>query len=140
MIKHHMLIRTFIFSLMLVFIPFHMADGRGGRGGGRGGGGFSRGGGSGMGSIRNSGSYGSSRQGSPAPIPTIRAGRVPYLTAAAMPRVAALSVRETDRIATPNGRVTGKRNRVNGRKPVVIARKKVLTADRNGVKIPMVIT
>jgi hypothetical protein len=87
----------------------------------------------------------------PAPIPTIRAGRVPYLTTAAMPRVAALSVRETDRIATPNGRVigrttalnaraTGKRNRVNGRKPVVIARKKVLTADRNGVKMPMVIT
>ena len=57
-----MVIRSFILFLLLVLIPFHMADGRGGRGGGgRGGGGFSRGG-SGMGSIRNSGNYGS-RQG-----------------------------------------------------------------------------
>ena len=67
--------------------------------------------------------------------PTIRAGKVPYLIAAVMPRVIALSVRVTGRTAALNTRVTGKKNRENGRKPAVSAGKKPLTAGRNGVKI-----
>jgi hypothetical protein len=65
----------------------------------------------------------------PAPNPTIRAGSVLYLTAAATPR-----------IAVPNARVTGKRNKANARKPALIAGKIILVKGRSGVKITMVTT
>ena len=84
----------------------------------------------------------------PVPNPTVQAGRVPYLTAAVnlringpknevTPKATAQNGREIDRKAVPNARVTGKKNRASGRKRAVNARKKVPTADRNGVKIMM---
>ena len=138
MINRHILIRTFILSLLLVFIPFHMADARGGRGGGgRGGGGFSRGGGSGMGSIRNSGSYGSRSQGS------YSSNRQSSWSDSRSDIARVRGERErraTGRIAAPNVRVTGKRTRESVRKPAVIAGKRILIKGRSGVKITMVTT
>ena len=83
--------------------------------------------------------------------PTVRAARVPYLTAAVnlringprnrvTPRVTAPNGKETGRTAVQNAREKGKRNRVSGRKPAVNARKKVPTVDRSGVKIMTVTT
>jgi hypothetical protein len=83
----------------------------------------------------------------PAPNPPVRAGRVPYLTAAATPRVVVPSGRATGkrtranaRIAVPNARVTGKRNKANVRKAALIAGKIILVKGRSGVKITMVAT
>ena len=83
--------------------------------------------------------------------PTVRAARVPYLTAAVNLRINGPRNRVTPRVTAPNGRETGrtavqnarekeKRNRVSGRKPAVNARKKVPTVDRSGVKIMTVTT
>ena len=81
-----MLIRTFILALLLVFIPFHMADGRGGRGGGGRGGGFSRGGSRGVdpawGQSATVEAPAAAAGIIPVPDPTVRAGRVPYPAAA----------------------------------------------------------